>query len=546
MKKNVTTISMLLRNNDYLNTLKNFTKKDDNLEQIKYDLSTTSNIINEYKKLSKANLINSEFKLNKANSLYNRNNTISKDKQSINTGFFSCKNKKLMKKKLNSNIFNNINKKRNISINNMNNFYNDDSSHSSMETIKKILYSTDNKTELKKDNINNILKNSKFNSNIPNLDIFNNLNKTTKSKEKEKEKEKEINKDSYNKKTKINLKNSNIIDKDLINRINNELTLNARKVELKSMKILKTNNNKYNYDCDNDDSINISDEFKDIIKEKNNNNNKNYTFRKIHNNINININNNTNNNGKKSKNKINNIKSDIKEINKNKFKNIYLKDNINFYTTNIQDDKNKNDDIFYLKEKIKELNDEIKNKNILINEYSNLAIKSKIKFEQLMTNNKNKIEQIRKDNKKQNMLYKSKIISLEKEKQNFLNKYLENKKYTDFLEQVLFNQNNLENGNNVEENKKVEIIKKLMNDIMKLKIELENKKKDNEKLKNIILKYKESTSYRAISNPKKNINNINAFERIKNNGLATIYDSHENKKEFTTNLNKIMKIILNK
>ena len=538
MKKNVTTISMLLRNNDYLNTLKNFTKKDDNLEQIKYDLSTTSNIINEYKKLSKANIINSEFKLNKANSLYNRNN--------INTGLFSCKNKKLMKKKLNSNIFNNINKKRNISINNMNNFCNDDSSHSSMETIKKILYSTDNKTELKKDNINNILKNSKFNSNIPNLDIFNNLNKTTKSKEKEKEKEKEINKDSYNKKTKINLKNSNIIDKDLINRINNELTLNARKVELKSMKILKTNNNKYNYDCDNDDSINISDEFKDIIQEKNNNNNKNYTFRKIHNNINININNNTNNNGKKSKNKINNIKSDIKEINKNKFKNIYLKDNINFYTTNIQDDKNKNDDIFYLKEKIKELNDEIKNKNILINEYSNLAIKSKIKFEQLMTNNKNKIEQIQKDNKKQNMLYKSKIISLEKEKQNFLNKYLENKKYTDFLEQVLFNQNNLENGNNVEENKKVEIIKKLMNDIMKLKIELENKKKYNEKLKNIILKYKESTSYRAISNPKKNINNINAFERIKNNGLATIYDSHENKKEFTTNLNKIMKIILNK
>ena len=538
MKKNVTTISMLLRNNDYLNTLKNFTRKDDNLEKVKYDLSTTSNIINEYKKLSKANIINSEFKLNKANSLYNRNN--------INTGLFSCKNKKLMKKKLNSNIFNNINKKRNISINNMNNFYNDDSSHSSMETIKKILHSTDNKTELKKDNINNILKNSKFNSNIPNLDIFNNLNKTTKSKEKEKEKEKEINKDSYNKKTKINLKNSNIIDKDLINRINNELTLNARKVELKSMKILKTNNNKYNYDCDNDDSINISDEFKDIIQEKNNNNNKNYTFRKIHNNINININNNTNNNGKKSKNKINNIKSDIKEINKNKFKNIYLKDNINFYTTNIQDDKNKNDDIFYLKEKIKELNDEIKNKNILINEYSNLAIKSKIKFEQLMTNNKNKIEQIQKDNKKQNMLYKSKIISLEKEKQNFLNKYLENKKYTDFLEQVLFNQNNLENGNNVEENKKVEIIKKLMNDIMKLKIELENKKKYNEKLKNIILKYKESTSYRAISNPKKNINNINAFERIKNNGLATIYDSHENKKEFTTNLNKIMKIILNK
>ena len=536
MKKNVTTISMLLRNNDYLNTLKNFKRKDDNLEKVKYDLSTTSNIINEYKKLSKANIINSEFKLNKANSLYNRNN--------INTGFFTCKNKKLMKKKLNSNIFNNINKKRNISINNMNNFYNDDSSHSSMETIKKILYSTDNKTELKKDNINNILKNSKFNSNIPNLDIFNNLNKTTKSKEKEKEKE--INKDSYNKKTKINLKNSNIIDKDLIYRINNELTLNARKVELKSMKILKTNNNKYNYDCDNDDSINISDEFKDIIQEKNNNNNKNYTFRKIHNNINININNNTNNNGKKSKNKINNIKSDIKEINKNKFKNIYLKDNINFYTTNIQDDKNKNDDIFYLKEKIKELDDEIKNKNILINEYSNLAIKSKIKFEQLMTNNKNKIEQIQKDNKKQNMLYKSKIISLEKEKQNILNKYLENKKYTDFLEQVLFNQNNLENGNNVEENKKVEIIKKLMNDIMKLKIELENKKKDNEKLKNIILKYKESTSYRAISNPKKNINNINAFERIKNNGLATIYDSHENKKEFTTNLNKIMKIILNK
>ena len=50
-----------------------------------------------------------------------------------------------------------------------------------------------------------------------------------------------------------------------------------------------------------------------------------------------------------------------------------------------------------------------------------------------------------------------------------------------------------------------------MNDIMKLKIELENKKKDNEKLKNIILKYKESRSYRAISNPNKILNENLSF-----------------------------------
>ena len=90
-----------------------------------------------------------------------------------------------------------------------------------------------------------------------------------------------------------------------------------------------------------------------------------------------------------------------------------------------------NNDIFHLKEKIKELTEEINNKNLLINEYSTLARKSKIKFEELIIHNKKKIEEIKKENKKQNMLYKSKIIEIEKERKNIL--YEEEKKEEDDL-----------------------------------------------------------------------------------------------------------------
>ena len=374
---------------------------------------------------------------------------------------------------------------------------------------------------------------------MPNLkDIFN-IQKNT-AITKMKEKENELNKEANNKNSHI--KNMNKIDKDLLNRINDELALNAKRVGLKSMKFIKSNNNNYDYDFDfdNEDSISISNEFKDIIQEKNNDNNKNYTFRKIHNNINININNNTNtntNNNKIIKNKTKNVKSDIDEIDKNFYKNKDLNENIDFYINNIKEGIHKNDEVFYLKEKIKELNEEIKNKNILINEYSNLVLKSKQKLEQLIINNKKRIDQIQKVDNNKIMLYKSKLISVEKEKQIILNKYLENKKYSDFLEQILFKQNNEENDNNNYENdKNKEIIKKLMNGITKLKIELENKNKDNEKLKNIIIKYKENKSYRAISNPRKN---IRSFGKDENNGATNI--NSNNKKELSTNLSEVTK-----
>ena len=544
MKKNEKMSSIILRNNNffnyYFNTTKNSNTKLKKPDKVKYDISTASNIIKEYKKLSKSKFVKSELSLNKINPLYKRNTTINKGEQSNTEAILPFNNKIWIKKKLKSNLFDNHNKTKNITSNNTNNnFYNDDTSHSSMETIKKILYSTDSKKEIKKDNINNILKNPKLNNNMPNLkDIFN-IQKNT-AITKIKEKENELNKEANNKNSHI--KNMNKIDKDLLNRINDELALNAKRVGLKSMKFIKSNNNNYDYDFDfdNEDSISISNEFKDIIQEKNNDNNKNYTFRKIHNNINININNNTNtntNNNKIIKNKTKNVKSDIDEIDKNFYKNKDLNENIDFYINNIKEGIHKNDEVFYLKEKIKELNEEIKNKNILINEYSNLVLKSKQKLEQLIINNKKRIDQIQKVDNNKIMLYKSKLISVEKEKQIILNKYLENKKYSDFLEQILFKQNNEENDNNNYENdKNKEIIKKLMNGITKLKIELENKNKDNEKLKNIIIKYKENKSYRAISNPKKN---IRSFGKDENNGATNI--NSNNKKELSTNLSEVTK-----
>ena len=544
MKKNEKMSSIILRNNNffnyYFNTTKNSNTKLKKPDKVKYDISTASNIIKEYKKLSKSKFVKSELSLNKINPLYKRNTTINKGEQSNTEAILPFNNKIWIKKKLKSNLFDNHNKTKNITSNNTNNnFYNDDTSHSSMETIKKILYSTDSKKEIKKDNINNILKNPKLNNNMPNLkDIFN-IQKNT-AITKMKEKENELNKEANNKNSHI--KNMNKIDKDLLNRINDELALNAKRVGLKSMKFIKSNNNNYDYDFDfdNEDSISISNEFKDIIQEKNNDNNKNYTFRKIHNNINININNNTNtntNNNKIIKNKTKNVKSDIDEIDKNFYKNKDLNENIDFYINNIKEGIHKNDEVFYLKEKIKELNEEIKNKNILINEYSNLVLKSKQKLEQLIINNKKRIDQIQKIDNNKIMLYKSKLISVEKEKQIILNKYLENKKYSDFLEQILFKQNNEENDNNNYENdKNKEIIKKLMNGITKLKIELENKNKDNEKLKNIIIKYKENKSYRAISNPRKN---IRSFGKDENNGATNI--NSNNKKELSTNLSEVTK-----
>ena len=219
-----------------------------------------------------------------------------------------------------------------------------------------------------------------------------------------------------------------------------------------------------------------------------------------------------NNNINRKKNKLKKVNYDNQILNKN-FTSLNNNLDIDSFGSNNYEIDN-NNDIFHLKEKIKELTEEINNKNLLINEYSTLARKSKIKFEELIIHNKKKIEEIKKENKKQNMLYKSKIIEIEKERKNILNKYLENKKYTDFLETLLFtsknveNISNLNNINNSGENKKIknmeEILKKLLNHLSIMKNELENKRKDNEKLKKIIIKYKNSKTYRAISNPRRN------------------------------------------
>ena len=62
-----------------------------------------------------------------------------------------------------------------------------------------------------------------------------------------------------------------------------------------------------------------------------------------------------------------------------------------------------------------------------------MAKKSKLKFEQLIIHNKKVIQELKNDNNKQLLIYKSKIVKIEKERQNIMNKYLENKKYNDFL-----------------------------------------------------------------------------------------------------------------
>ena len=561
----------MLRNNNYFNTSNNPKNKIDDLNKIKYDISTTSNIIKEYKKLSKRKFLNSDVQLNQINSLYNRNKTISKEKESLTSGFFP--NNKKYKKKLHSNIYNNYIKKineddndniqpnnqRNIQAKTNNNFYNDDTDHSSMETIKKILYSTDSKKEVKKDSINNLIKSSQIN-NMPNLKgIFNNY-KIIKEKDDnnspltlhKNNNNNNINNYTYKKNSKLDNDNKTI-DKNLLNKINKELSINAKRVALKSMKFIKTNNN-YDYDFENNNSINISDELKDIIEEKEinkhknnniyNNNNNNYTVRKIHNNINININNNKGDN--------NNLESNNNYT--TRYNNIDIDSNfLNFSDENDHNNNNieKNNDIFYLKEKIKELTEEINNKNILINEYSNLAKKSKIKFEQLIIHNKKNMEKMQKENKKQIILYKSKIINIEKEKQNIFNKYMENKQYTEFLENLLFNQNNSEkndnNNNNNDENKKIKnlekIIKKLMSEISVIKLELETKNKDNEKLKNIIIKYKENKNYRAISNPRKNVNII---EQLKEARSTSKNNNKMKNKELSSNLEPKTKKYFNK
>ena len=195
-----------------------------------------------------------------------------------------------------------------------------------------------------------------------------------------------------------------------------------------------------------------------------------------------------------------------------------------------------------------------------------MAGNSKIKFEQLIEHNNKIIENIKRESKKQIMIYKNKILSLEKEKQNILNKYNENKKYSEFLENLFFEKENLNepdknNGANLDKNnqiKKLEyIIKKLVNDIANMRTDIKNKNEDNDKLRNIIFRFKKnlnSVSYKTMNNSGKNIltnfnlnSNANTIELSKYEKLLKkMGEENIKNKKISKNLSQKSNMIINR
>ena len=553
-------------------TLKISDKKEFNLDGIKLNVPPVSDLINNYKKYRYTNDLNSDLNLNKANSLNNQINISSQIKDLISSEIKPNNSHNVNIKKITNNNYNNFvknevenlknglnqnpdnnsnNNNENIidNNNNNNNIYNDDTDHSSMETIKKILYSTGNRKERKK---YDLLRNTQIRE-ISNLNDMLFPRNTISKKREGNLTPLNVNNNEIGSRymKKINIQNGNkISNKNLFYKINKELKLNKRNGALNSMKSLKSNNYKFE---NNNSSANNIDIIKKNIKEKNNMNfinkisNNNFSSVKLSNHLNIDISNNNNRSAKGNKlynNKFTYINYTSRYDNKNKNilgnfiinkNNDLLNSNENKKSTNNEIDKN--NDIFYLKEKIKKLTEEIKTKDLLINEYSSLAKESKEKFKQLFIHNTNNIEKIKKESKREVMLYKSKLNVVEKEKKNILNKYLENKKYIEVLEKILFenvNLNNSDNSNynnynfNDEENRAKNfevVIKKLMTDISRMKIEIKNINKDNQKMKNILLKYKNNKNYRAISNPRRNASTIDQIKEINFN--SNIFDIME-------------------
>ena len=164
------------------------------------------------------------------------------------------------------------------------------------------------------------------------------------------------------------------------------------------------------------------------------------------------------------------------------------------------------------------------------------------------------------------MIYKNKILSLEKEKQNILNKYNENKKYSEFLENLFFEKENLNepdknNGANLDKNnqiKKLEyIIKKLVNDIANMRTDIKNKNEDNDKLRNIIFRFKKnlnSVSYKTMNNSGKNIltnfnlnSNANTIELSKYEKLLKkMGEENIKNKKISKNLSQKSNMIINR
>ena len=550
MKKDGKLYTIMLRN-QYINTAFSSESQSNYFDKQQLDnISTSTNIINEYKKFKKSNCFNSDIKLSKTTSIYTKN-TSNKEKVPVPTSIFPTK--KYFKKKVNYNFYIH-NKSRaksnqlsNISNNNIieeksdnkNIIFSDDTDHnSSMETIKNILYNTEcikdemsqekNKKEEKVENNEpDLMQSDKLNENEDDNDmldekilfpkIFKKIN-NRKSHKDNSQIFKNIDDEFVNKGNNIENIEGKVIRKNIINKFNKNLTFHTKYSTLNSMKKIKNENNyDYDYDIFDNKYNTINDEFKNMLDEKETNyNNKafknkniingknnNYSVKKINNNINININNNNNN---KIDNQINNIN--------------YTSRIQNIDTEHLFDLKNRNnfdfEEYFSMKQKIKELTEEINNKNILINEYSTLAKQSKSKFEQLIEHNKKKISELEEEAKKQSNQLNAKINNLEKEKEDLLNKDKENQKYISFLEMLLFDDNKNDNNSNngtsdkKEENineKFEEILQMKVNDIKKLKKELENKTEENEKLKSIIAKYKNikniRISNRAVSNPRK-------------------------------------------
>ena len=525
----------MLRNNDF-NEIYNSENKTKNYNNSKYQkVSTSSNIINQYKKLKQSNYLNSDPKLSKTISNY-APNFFNNDKQIITPGLF---NKKFYKKKISNNF--NFNKNKNktrtkhMSINNniveeknkiKNNIYNEDTDHSSMETIKKILYNTDfkeeeeakeqkkeinnentidtNKVEKLDKKLNNLFKSTRLSGTFKENKLFNNNYNSLKN-------EDDINENNFspllNNIDFFNIHNT-IEKKDNKKNIFNTINKNFTTTKFSSINSMKLLNTDYDYDYDlfenKYNTINNANEDKDILsyhiknlpKNINYNNNNKYRVRKINTNINININNNNNNK----------FIDEFKSINyTNRHPRIESEDLSSFKDNNINFDE-----YFYMKQKIEELTEEINNKNILINEYSNLAKQSKLKFEQLMQHNNEKIKEIEEESKKQNAQLNIKIKDLEKEKKDMIDKDKENQKYISFLEMILFDDNNTDNKKENEVNninqKFEEILQIKVNDIKKLKKELQDMNDENEKLKNIISKFK---SFRNTRLKSMTIDNIN-------------------------------------
>ena len=88
----------MLRNTNFFKTTNISKDRVDDFHKKKYDISTASNIIKEYKKkIPNIKYINSDIQNNKGNSLYNRNSTFYQKKEAL-TGGITSNNKKFYKK----------------------------------------------------------------------------------------------------------------------------------------------------------------------------------------------------------------------------------------------------------------------------------------------------------------------------------------------------------------------------------------------------------------------------------------------------------------